>query len=290
MPNEPRRGELTMVTGAASSGVRPPKPQRALKPETQPGWLSPLRQYIKRAALRVVDRGWFGLVPLEAHLVICGFPRSGTTLLQLMAETAYPSARTFGVERSGLAAARNDFPGRSPLVVSKQPDDIFWIDEIRQVYRSRGTRTRARFIVSVRDPRAVLTSVHGTNRDVYWVSVERWRSIYLHYEYVRRFADVIVVEYRDLVLNPQKVQRQIFEAIGLAPERDFADFHDAVPREFQTVALNGVRPLDPATLGKWRLPIHRDRIKELLVEMPELPSRLIAMGYETDSSWVDDYL
>ena len=229
------------------------------------------------------------MTPLEAHLVICGFPRSGTTLLQLMAETAYPSARTFGVERSGLGAANNDFPGSAPLIISKQPDDIFRIDEIRDSYTWRGTRTRVRFIVSVRDPRAVLTSVHGMNRDIYWVSAERWRSTYLHYDYARGFDDVIVVEYRDLVLEPQKVQGQLAAAIGIEPERAFADFHQSVPGEFNTLALNGVRPLDPATLDKWREPKHADRIRHLLREMPELPDRLIEMGYEHDTAWTRAY-
>ena len=144
---------------------RPPKPRRALmKNAKATTWLSPVRRRLKRAALKFVDAGWLGFVPLEAHLVICGFPRSGTTLLQLMVETAYPSARTFGVERSGLGAANNDFPGNARMIISKRPDDIFWIDEIRDSYAWRGTKTRIRFIVSVRDPRAILTSVHGMNR------------------------------------------------------------------------------------------------------------------------------
>lgn len=269
---------------------RPPKPARAQKPLPVPTLLTPIRQELKRLALNAIDRGWFGLVPLEAHLVICGFPRSGTTLLQLMAETAYPSARVFGVERSGLAAARNDFPGDVPLIVSKQPDDIFWIDEIRDCYALRGTKTRVRFIVNVRDPRAILTSVHGMNRDVYWVSVERWRSIYQHYNYVRAFDDVTTVEYRDLVLEPEKAQRQLVDSIGMTPERSFADFHTAVPAKFDTLALNGVRPLDPSTLDKWCAPKHRGRIRQLLEEMPELPERLIEMGYETDTSWVSAYV
>jgi hypothetical protein len=252
-------------------------------------WLSPVRRRLKRAALKFVDAGWLGFVPLEAHLVICGFPRSGTTLLQLMVETAYPSARTFGVERSGLGAANNDFPGNARMIISKRPDDIFWIDEIRDSYAWRGTKTRIRFIVSVRDPRAILTSVHGMNRDIYWVSVERWRAIYDHFRYARAFDDVSIVEYRDLVLEPQKVQAQLGRMIGIEAERGFAEFHEAVPGDFNTLALNGVRPLDPATLDKWRSPKHRTRIQQLLKEMPELPDRLIEMGYETDASWTREY-
>lgn len=206
-----------------------------------------------------------------------------------MAQTAYPSARAFDFERSGLAAARNDFPGQSPLLISKQPDDIFWIDEIRECYAERGTSTRLRFIVSIRDPRAVLTSVHGMNRDVYWVTPDRWRAIYDHFKYVSAFDDVDVVEYADLILSPGKVQQQLTDAIGLEPERSFEQFHEAVPHSFNTTALNGVRPLDPSALDKWRGPEHRARIVELLREMPELPDRLIELGYERDATWVKDY-
>jgi hypothetical protein len=270
--------------------ARPTKPARALKrPESAPSWLAPVRRRAKRLALHIIDRGWFGLVPLQAHLVICGFPRSGTTLLQLMTAAAYPQARTFRVERPGLGAARNDLPGRWPIVISKRPDDIFWIDEIRDNYRSSGTKTKVRFFLSVRDPRAVLTSVHGRNPQAYWVSVERWRAIHEHFVYVRRFEDVVLVEYRDLILNPMKVQRQFVDAIEIEPHCSFADFYNAVPSEFDTLALNGVRPLDPGTVDKWRAPRHRDRIRELLRDMPELPERLIDMGYETDTEWVGEY-
>lgn len=206
-----------------------------------------------------------------------------------MAETAYPSARAFGRERSGLGAARNDLPGNAPLIISKLPGDIFWIDEIRECYRERGTKSRVRFIVNTRDPRAILTSVHDMNRDVYWVPLEWWRSVYLHFRYVRDFDDVMVVEYRDLVLEPWKVQEQIRTAIGIEPQRRFEDFHTAVPAEFDTLALNGVRPLDPAALDKWRAPKHEQRIRQLLRELPELPERLIEMGYEADTAWTRDY-
>jgi hypothetical protein len=207
-----------------------------------------------------------------------------------MTRTAYPQARTFAVERSGLGAAHNDFPGRSPLVISKRPDDIFWIDEIRDAYRSRGTKTQARFFVAVRDPRAILTSVHKRNPTAYWVSVDRWRAIYDHFLYVRDFDDVAIVEYRDLVLQPLKVQLQFVAALGIEPERPFADFHSSAVGNFDTLALNGVRPLDPRTLDKWRAPKHRARIREVLRQMPELPERLIAMGYEPDTAWVREYL
>jgi hypothetical protein len=275
----------------APSIERPPKPARALgqMPTPSPTLLAPVRKRVKRVVLQAIDRGWFGLIPLQLHVVICGFPRSGTTLLQLMAEAAFPEARVFGKERSGLAAAQNDWPGRHPLVIAKRPDDIFWIDEIRESYATRGTRARPRFIVSVRDPRAVLTSVHGMNKSIYWVTVDRWRAVYEHYRYARQFDDVVTVEYRDLVERVLHVQQRMTAFIGHAPARRFDEYQSAVPANFDTLALNGVRPLDPSTLDKWRAPKHRERMRELLRDMPELPDRLVEMGYERDASWVEEY-
>ena len=86
-----------------------------------------------------------------------------------------------------------------------------------------------------------------------------------------------------------KVQKQFSEAVGIEPSRPFADFHSAVPGEFDVLALNGVRPLDRATLDRWRAPKHRERIRQLLTEMPDLPERLISMGYESDRAWVSEY-
>lgn len=268
---------------------RPPKPPRADRPRPVPPPLAWLRRPAKRALLQAIDHGWFGMVPLDLHLVMCGFPRSGTTLLQLMAETAFPEARSFNVERSGLGAAQNDWPGRHPMLITKRPDDIFWIDEIRDAYAWRGTRTRVRFIVSVRDPRAVLTSVHNNDPSNYWVPVDRWRAIYAHLQYVRRSPDVTVVEYRDVVERPSDVQRAVETLCGRRSSRSFDQFHAAVPESFDTRALNGVRPLDTSTLNKWRAPKHRARIQQLLEEMPELPDRLVEMGYEPDHEWCREY-
>jgi hypothetical protein len=220
-------------------------------------------------------------------VTICGFPRSGTTLLLLMMEAAYPDAWTFHHERPALGAIHNEWPGRHRLLITKRPDDIFWLDEIRAAYRGR--RTRPRFVLSVRDPRAVLTSVH-VRRSGYKVPAAKWRAVYEHLTYNRQFDDVLVVEYRDLVERPAVVQQCLAEFVGHAPSLSFDRFHEAVPAGFDLTALNGLRPLDPSTLDRWRADEHRDRIREILRELPELPQLLIELGYEADDSWVRAYI
>ena len=60
-------------------------------------------------------------------------------------------------------------------------------------------------------------------------------------------------------------------------------------KDVDTSALNGVRGLDARTLDKWAGDEHRERIRSLLREMPELPDRLIEMGYEANANWMLRY-
>jgi hypothetical protein len=273
------------MTGGLDNGVtRPPKPADLRMPPV-PGVVDRLRETCVAIAHHAADRRWLGVKPARG-VVICGFPRSGTTLLQLMLETAYPSSRHFGHERSGLLTARRAWPGKHSLIITKRPNDVFWIDEIRQAYRARASRPC--FIVTMRDPRAVLTSKHVSRSD-YYVSVERWRSIFDHMRYVRHASDVVVVEYGDLVRRPHDVQERLVRAIGEDPDVPFDAFAEAVPAGFRTRALNGVRPLDASSLEKWRQPEHRERLREVLATMPELPSVLVEEGYESSETWTSDY-
>ena len=50
-----------------------------------PAWQQ-VRRGFQAPIYRFSDTGLFGLKPLQTHILICGFPASGTTLLQLMLE------------------------------------------------------------------------------------------------------------------------------------------------------------------------------------------------------------
>src|SRR5688572_20110478 len=130
-----------------------------------------LRRAFASAVIGAIDSGWTSRTPLRAHIVICGFPRAGTTLLSLMLQVAYSSAKAFPKERAAFRVAyltdRNH-----PLMISKRPDDIFYLEHIRRIYFHR--RPSVRFLLMMRDPRAVLTSVHASKKDQYYVSPRRW--------------------------------------------------------------------------------------------------------------------
>jgi hypothetical protein len=48
-----------------------------------------------------------------------------------------------------------------------------------------------------------------------------------------------------------------------------------------------VRPVDRSGIGRWAKREHRQRIEEILREVPELPQALIDLGYEADTSWIE---
>ena len=62
-----------------------------------------------------------------------------------------------------------------------------------------------------------------------------------------------------------------------------------MPTGFDGRALNGLLELDRSNVFRWRDACHRDRIRQLLHELPELTDVLIEMGYEADDSWTCEY-
>jgi hypothetical protein len=279
---------------------RPPRPDFIKDlPPPRKRLLRPVRRGIKQLVFTVIDKGWFGLRPLRTHVVVCGFTRSGSTLLLLMAETCVADIRTFGREISGLGAAQCALRNHS-YMITKDPGDVFFLDEIRAFYATR--RAEVRFVLTVRDPRAVLTSIHQGHAmgrfGGYYEHPAQWLAYYEHVRYAQQFDDVVTVEYADLVCHPAKVQRRLTEAIGWHVHLPFDQFHTAASPDFhggtgttpESSPLNGLRPLDPTRLDAWRQEKHRARLQQILRDIPELPEYLIEMGYESDTSWVRDYL
>ncbi len=276
---------------ASMSCVRPPRPDFVEDwPWPRHGIIASARHGAKRLVTTAVDKGWFGLRPLRSHVVVCGFPRSGSTLLQLQIETCISDVRVFGKEYWAPAACQYAFRNH-PYMITKAPWDVFFVDEIRAFYASR--QANVRFIVTVRDPRTVLTSIHkiaGNSSDGYFIIPSQLKAYYEHTRYVQQADDVVTIEYEDLVCNPAEVQGRLAEFIGWHSHLPFDQFHTAASPDFAADNLNGLRPLDPSRLDSWRHEKHSARIRQILREVPQLPEYLIEMGYEPDTSWVTDYL
>jgi glycosyltransferase involved in cell wall biosynthesis len=278
----------------------PPLPRReraSTRPAPTPEWASLARlqgmtHWVKMLA---IERGWLravGYRPLEKHVVVCGFPRAGSTLLQLMVQACISDTDTFRGEIGALWAARHATRTR-PYMLTKLPCDVEQIVTIRAEYARRTAQPL--FVLTVRDPRAILTSCHKAYPDSwgYYVSVQRWRRVW---ELIRCYChdpDVLLIRYEDLVCRPAHVQQMLEQFVGWTARHPFGRYHEVaqqIRRDSMTEgALGGLRPLDPSSLDKWRETKHAARVREVLCDLPELPGALVDLGYEQDADWATKY-
>jgi hypothetical protein len=262
-----------IVTCVESPVVRSDGRQRI---DSDWAFLKRWRRRLLGRGYRFADTGWFGLTPLRTHVAICGFGRSGTTLLLMMLEYALPHARRFGREMSAWRAATYKWRNHE-VMLSKAPHDIFRLNGLFHFYRYRTARLRP--IVMVRDPRDALTSRHAKfGFDRYCYALTLWKQ---YWEAVREWLtspDVLVVRYEDLVSRTAEVQARVEAFTGEPAQRSFADFYKEHRPDFDTLPLNGVRPVDSDTVGRWQCSEHRDRLAQL--ERDEaVREALVALGY-----------
>lgn len=239
---------------------------------------------IKSSLIPIIDRGWFGLQPLNTHIAICGCPRSGTSLMLHILEACVEDAHTFGREVGAIKAATTALRNNR-YMVSKLPRDIFVFDDIRALYSSRDADVK--FVVMLRDPRGILTSIHPKRPGQYYVDIELWREAW---EQIKAKAigadDCLIVRFEELLRDPKAIETRFVEFTACELTMPFEDFHSA---ERDVVKPGIDRPLDTDVADNWQAAEHRDRIMQLIAELPELPEWLIEMGYETDTTWRDAY-
>jgi len=142
----------------------------------------------------------------------------------------------------------------------------------------------------LRDPRDVLISRIRDRSSDYHVAPSRWQLLYEHFCIVKSAPDVLVVRYEDLVRFTERVEKTLTKFIGWNVITPFANFDKVETKGFDISALNGLRPVDPGNVGKWRSPEYAARMQAVLMEIPKLPSYLVRLGYESDTNWTKPYL
>ena len=226
----------------------------------------------------------------KKHIVICGMPRSGTTLLWSLLPFAYPMENWQTQSRETSARSVMN-PNQNTL--SKRPKDALKLSKIHWLAKLKGVDLKILFCI--RDPRSVVTSRHPGVHDDYFIG---WRNSYFIpdddgsrptltdpglYRFVRswiRFAskvNLMTIRYESLVSSPQQTQERISKLIGLSPKKKFGDwnerqgvFHD------HSDALNGVRELSARTEVR---PGDKSRIADM-AKIKAFQKSIILLGYD----------
>ena len=226
---------------------------------------------------------------MTEHIVICGFPRSGSTLLlQMLIYTV----KNYDIpDRESKAIS---YPCENGNCITKRPGDIFEIDDIL-------SNKNAEMIITTRDVRSIITSflsspVASDPTDVYFIgydSVSRPHpkadncGIKHYYEAINRAKnkyDVYEVKYEELVTNPEKIQKEMGTRFGFEYKGNFINFYKRKNiNDATNLMLNGLRQLDFTRIYGWKK--HKNRIVEQFNKFPELFDILIEQGYEKDRKW-----
>ena len=251
------------------------------------------------------------VLPRRVHLCVCGYPRSGTTLLYNMLCSTLEGFNYEDYEETSLKTLR-----RFDNHVSKLPFDVLKLGEF---YRHNIFNKRIFSIVMMRDPRDLVTSVHAQLPGHYFIG----------YDYslkrksrgpdgepdpvgpgIRDVAEAIegldavrgmecrVLKYEELIADPDRIQGELASRLGLRFKARFSE----VSGERRTGGVKYAgrhRPVDPSLVkvdrdltrefeGRWRRPEHRARLLEQFGRHPQLLELLHRYGYETDHHWFDE--
>ena len=123
----------------------------------------------------------------------------------------------------------------------------------------------------------------------------------------------LVIKYEDLVTNPEIEMKRVQDFVGLPLDPLYIEFHqkanyrrmmsspnimgDQRKAINEDSAYEGAigsdhtehRPISPDSIGRWRKPIHKERMKEILSKYKSpLTDMLIKLKYETNKKWTDE--
>jgi hypothetical protein len=142
-------------------------------------------------------------------------------------------------------------------------------------------------IFIVHDPRDVVVSRHHASPGRYLTNLRVWRQ---NYTAARPYFDhprFHVVRYRDLVRDPDAVQRRLGAAMPfLEPVRPFSRYLEC-SRDEDGAWLRGMdmdlRPVCPDSIANWRA--HPGRVKGQIMRHGDISAELIALGFEDNADW-----
>lgn len=219
---------------------------------------------------------WSAEALRHIHIVGCS-PRSGTTLMQEMMVACFEIDWHCEHEQSIFKAS----PVERGVVCTKHPREVMYMPCVLK------HNHQVVSIYVVRDPRDVIVSSHKRQPDRYYSNLRFWLDAERSARKLHDHPRFLIVRYEDLVTDPDRVQLELEQALPFLKRRfAFSEFHlHAQISEQSAVALNGVRPVDGSSIGRWRQ--HLDRVASQIRYHGDISAALIAYRYESDARWME---
>lgn len=170
------------------------------------------------------------------------------------------------------------------VICTKHPKEVIYANNALSINKD------LYFIFMVRDPRDVMVSSHGSRPGQYYVGAEFYLQALRCAREVEKHPRFIWVRYEDLVSKPDEVQMKLKEKMPfLEVQHKFSDYatHATVSKD-ALLALNGLRPPDTSSIGRWHK--HPERVLEQIKSYPEVVMEIVNLGYEIDNGWLSALL
>lgn len=223
------------------------------------------------------------------HVIICGFPRSGTSLLHSLMQNSLMGFNF--LEKEVPATSVSDLKSS---IVTKRPLDSSGIGKISELLKDR----KLYFLFCIRDVRDLICSVHPESPHDYFIDFTDQIGIFpdgstgpyapgirRYYWAHQKYTQLIfTIKYEKLVSEPDYLQDQIFQYIDEPIKNRFSDFSiESKVSPGMISALNGVRAIDTNSVGIWRR--HPRRIWDEFTRTPLLFDVLSYFHYEQNREW-----
>jgi len=195
----------------------------------------------------------------RVHIV--GFKRSGTTLLQQLFhcfKDTYVSSANGAHFSAGAHANVTE-----STVVTKYSKDAYFVDEL--------LKKGAKIIYTIRDPRDTLTSkFNKTGVRASDPAKLAHRINVFNESDIPSITSVLVIRYEKLVQQPDVVQTALSSWLDLEIDIPFSEGHIRMQDDTLQQALNGIRPVDTNSIGRWKEPEYREEVEEIVSRYPEM--------------------
>ena len=194
--------------------------------------------------------------------------------------------------------------GRDCFISSRQsrPDDIQEVlKEGNRIYESIKSPTT--YWYSLKETEKWINSINETFKTLKEVKGTKLENNYL------------VIRYEDLVYNPEVEMKRVEDFVGWPLDPNYLKFYEAANyrrmasspmlmggKEYaipvrEDSAIEGAigsdhdqhRPIAPDSIGRWKKPVHNQRMKDILTLYgEEISNMLIELKYETNKKWINE--
>ena len=227
---------------------------------------------------------------MQKRIIICGMPRSGTSIFYILLSNNLEGIEFYEKEISSLNVNNNN-----EVCLTKRPLDCMILDQIFDKFKDEDLKV----IFCIRDPRDVICSTIPTVPHDYFIGFQNQYFVDLNRgirrlinpgirqissEWKKHKDNIFTLKYEDLILKREEIIDQIADFLDINLDHKQFDITEGMKIPKGMIgALNGLRKLDAKSIGIWKK--HPVRVWEEFTNHVEFHEVMKFLNYEENEEW-----